>query len=112
MEANADVNATDNEGNTPVHIKCAGEVGKPLELHAIQVLHEYGAELDKRNVSGETCFQVAARCGHTEVLQLLFELDETGIRESIQTAEQKTTPPQPSTLALALRSDHLDTATW
>jgi hypothetical protein len=46
------------------------------------------------------------------VLQLLFELDEKTIREAIRTSEQKLTPPQLSTVALALHSDHLDTATW
>ena len=112
MESEADVNATDNEGNTPLHTKCAGEVNKPLELNAIQVLHEYGAEIDRRNAAGETCFQLAARSGHTEVLQLLFELDETTIRESIQFEEQKPEYKQASTLASTLRTDHLETAVW
>lgn len=112
MESDADVNATDNEGNTPLHTKCAGELNKPLELNAMRLLHEYGAEIDRRNNVGETCFHVAARCGHTEILQLLFELDETTIQESIQAAEQKAQYQQPSVMALTVRSDHLETAIW
>jgi ankyrin repeat protein len=68
--------------------------------------------LDKCNTNGETCFQLAARNGHTEILQLLFELDENTVRESIRTLEQKTSPTNLSTLALALQSDHLDSAIW
>lgn len=112
MESEADVNATDNEGNTPLHTKCAGELTKPLELEAIRVLHEYGAEIDRQNAMGETCFQLAARCGHTEVLQLLFDLDETNIRESIQLEEMKPEYKRASTLASAIRADHLETAIW
>jgi len=112
MESNADVNATDYDGNTPIHTKCTGELNKPIELNAIQVLHEYGAELDKCNLAGETCFHLAVRNGHTDILQLLFELDEQTIRESIQLSEQKLNQQTVSILALALRSDHLDAANW
>ncbi|UJR35409.1 hypothetical protein I4U23_028166 [Adineta vaga] len=112
LECNADINATDSDGNTPIHAKCAGEHNKPLELEAIRVLHEYGAELDRCNLKGETCFHLAARKGNTEVLQLLFELDETNMRESIQTIEQKANQPNVSIVGLAIRSDHLDSAMW
>jgi ankyrin repeat protein len=107
-----EVNAPDSDGNTPLHTKCAGEHKKPIELDAIQVLHEYGAELDKCNNNGETCFHLAAQNGHTEILKLLFELDETKVRESIRLSEEKANQQTMSTLALALRSDHLDTASW
>jgi ankyrin repeat protein len=83
-----------------------------LELDAIQVLHEYGAELDRCNSNGETCFHLAAQNGHTEVLQLLLELDENIIRESIRVSEEKADQHNLSTLALALHSDHLDAAIW
>ncbi len=107
-----DVNAPDYDGNTPLHTKCAGEHNKPIELDAIQLLHEYGAELDKCNSNGETCFHLAAQNGHTDILKLLFELDETTVRESIRVSEQKVNQQNMSTLAFALRSDHLDTAIW
>lgn len=106
------MNATDYDSNTPIHTKCTGELNKPIELEAIQVLHEYGAELDKCNLNGETCFHLAARNGHTNILQLLFDLDEHTVRESVQQAEQKFNQNHSSTLALALQSDHLDTAIW
>ncbi|CAF0768923.1 unnamed protein product [Adineta steineri] len=112
LESNADINVTDYDGNTPIHVKCAGERNKPIELDVIRVLHEYGAELDRCNLNGETCFHLAARNGHTEVLQLLFELDETTIRESVQAIEQKPNQENTSIIGLALRSDHLDSATW
>lgn len=106
------MNATDHDGNTPLHTKCAGEYNKPLELHAIQILHEYGASLNKCNSNDETCFHIAARSGHTEILRLLFELGEGTVRESVRTVEQKLSPQNFSTLALAIRNDHLDTAKW
>lgn len=112
IEANADVNVTDYDGNTPLHTKCAGELNKPLELEGIQMLHEYGAQLDRCNSNGETCFHVAARNGHTDVLQLLFDLDEQMVRESVGLSEQKSSEQSESTLAMALRSDHLDCAIW
>ncbi|CAF0870949.1 unnamed protein product [Rotaria sordida] len=112
VESNADINAIDNDGNTPLHTKCAGEYNKPLELNAIRILHEYGAVLDKCNANDETCFHLAARNGHTEILQLLFELDEKTIREAVRVAEQKLSPQNLSTLALAVRYDHLDSAIW
>jgi ankyrin repeat protein len=104
------VNAIDHEGNTPLHSKCAGELNKPIELKAINVLHDYGAEIGKLNSNGETCFHLGARNGRTEVLQLLFELNEDTIRESVQTIEQQEN--KLSILALALRADHLESATW
>ncbi|CAF3574213.1 unnamed protein product, partial [Rotaria sordida] len=112
VESNADINAIDNDGNTPLHTKCAGEYNKPLELNAIRILHEYGAVLDKCNANDETCFHLAARNGHTEILQLLFELDEKTIREAVRVAEQRLSPQNLSTLALAVRYDHLDSAIW
>lgn len=112
IESNADVNVTDYDGNTPLHTKCAGEINKPVELEAIQMLHEYGAQLDRWNLNGDTCFHVAARNGHTDVLQLLFELDEQTVRESVRLSEEKSNEQSESTLAMALRSDHLDCATW
>ncbi|CAF1414359.1 unnamed protein product [Adineta ricciae] len=112
LECNADINATDADGNTAIHAKCAGERNKPLELEAIRVLHEYGAELDRCNSKGETCFHLAARKGNTEVLQLLFELDETNMRESIQAIEQKPNEENISIVGLAIRSDHQDSAAW
>jgi hypothetical protein len=106
LDSFANVNATDNQGNTPIHDKCAGELNQSsLEFESIRILHEYGAQFDKRNNNGDTCFQVAIRHGHIEVLELLFELDETLVRESSRTSEQ-------STVALALREDQLDVATW
>lgn len=95
-----------------MHTKCAGEYNKPLELNAIQILHEYGAALNKCNANDETCFHLAARHGHTEVLKLLFELDEMTIREAVRAIEQKQNQQNLSTLALAVRYDHLSTATW
>jgi len=109
MESNADVNAVDYEGNTPLHTKCAGEHNQTIDLNGIRILHEYGADVDGLNSNGETCFQLAAKNGHVDVLELLFELDEKKVRESNQLAQQKSSP---STLALALQYDHLDVASW
>lgn len=95
-----------------LHTKCAGEVNKPLELNAIRCLYEFSAELGKPNGNGETCFHVAARNGHTEVLKLLFDLDENAIRTAVQEIEEKNSATTSSLVASAVRSDHLETATW
>ncbi len=49
MEAGALVNVEDLEGNTPLHVKCYGEVNKPAEMEAINMLLECGAKIALRN---------------------------------------------------------------
>ena len=49
MEAGVKPSVEDLEGNTPLHVKCYGEAGKPSEMEAINALIEYGAKLTARN---------------------------------------------------------------
>ncbi|CAF0731036.1 unnamed protein product [Didymodactylos carnosus] len=109
IESNATIDAPDHDGNTPLHIKCLGETGKPSELKTIKILHEYGAELCKRNYKSKMPFHLAAENGQTDALKLLLLLGEKDIRESIAS---ETAESVPSTLTLALRAGHLDTAVY
>ena len=49
MDLGACPNLEDMEGNTPLHVKCYGENGKPSELEAVEMLLNCGAKLGVRN---------------------------------------------------------------
>ena len=49
MNVGATPSAEDMEGNTPLHVKCYGETGKPSETEAVNILISSGAKLDIRN---------------------------------------------------------------
>ena len=49
LNAGIKVSVEDNEGNTPLHVKCYGETGKSSEIEAIQLLLGQGAKLTVRN---------------------------------------------------------------
>lgn len=68
--------------------------------------------MDVCNANDETCFHVASRHGHTEILRLLLDLGEKTIRETVRSVEQKENKQNLSTVALAICNDHLDTAVW
>ena len=54
MDAGALPSAEDKEGNTPLHVKCYGETGKPSETEAVSVLLQAGSKLDIRNSKART----------------------------------------------------------
>ena len=49
MMAGAKTNEEDCEGNTALHVKCYGEVGKSSEIPTIQLLIGSGAKIVMRN---------------------------------------------------------------
>ena len=49
MEAGARPNVEDAEGNTPLHVKCYGETGRPSETAAVALLLAMGAKVAARN---------------------------------------------------------------
>ena len=38
LEAGADIDAVDNDGNTPLHVMCYGEEGHETQLDSIEIL--------------------------------------------------------------------------
>jgi len=49
MAAGAKPSEEDAEGNTPLHVKCYGEVGKLSEIDAIKLLLESDAKITVKN---------------------------------------------------------------
>ena len=49
LDAGALINGEDSEGNTPLHVKCYGETGRPSELGCVELLLECDAKLTARN---------------------------------------------------------------
>lgn len=49
LDSGIKVSVEDNEGNTPLHVKCYGETRKPSEIQAIDMLLKQGAKLIVRN---------------------------------------------------------------
>jgi hypothetical protein len=49
LDYGGDVNATDLDGNSPLHVKCYGEKGKPSDLEAIEMLLYYDADYAAKN---------------------------------------------------------------
>ncbi|KAI0181241.1 ankyrin repeat-containing domain protein [Hypoxylon sp. FL1284] len=79
IHAKADVNHYDNRGQTPLmsFIKYRPEesrADKENMERIIRMLHEAGADLEKRNRDGETALHVAARSGKKVALKELLQL--------------------------------------
>jgi ankyrin repeat protein len=56
LESGADVATTDEYGNTPLHAAAAGAYSStvPLRLHVVQLLLQYGADINARNLDAHT----------------------------------------------------------
>ncbi|WP_333023961.1 ankyrin repeat domain-containing protein [Wolbachia endosymbiont of Pentidionis agamae] len=67
-EKKADVNATNKDGDTPLH--CAARNG---HTEAVKVLIKNGADVNARDERGYTPLYVAVMCGHKNILTLLLE---------------------------------------
>lgn len=66
IKLGADVNAQDNNGNTPLHNTASGFTGITTEL--IDLLIRNGADRNIKNNQGKTPFDVAVDLGHDEVI--------------------------------------------
>jgi ankyrin repeat protein len=80
LDKGADVNATDNEGSTPLHHSSSRRSGRGIQIPAkgsvegTRLLLEHGANIDAENNKGETPFQVALEEGHHEMVEFLWGL--------------------------------------
>ena len=78
IENNADVNAKDKHGNTPLHlVSVKGEKkiikkGKQDLSKTIELLTTGGADLNVQNELGDTPLHLAARTGHVNTIQHLI----------------------------------------
>ena len=68
IESGADVNAKNNNGNTPL---CVASSNEHIEI--VKLLLEYGADVNAKNNYGSTPLYLASECGHTEIVKLLLE---------------------------------------
>lgn len=110
LEAGAHVNAEDSESNTPLHVKCYGETGKPSELECIEMMLNKNVNLTIRNSRGLMPIHCCVMQGRTDVMQLLLKHDR---ENSIAIAFSKENPKNPPSLIhLALANDFPVCAEW
>ena len=69
LEAGADVNSTDEKGNT-ILMECVQNYEIPIK--AIKLLLEYGADPNLKNQNGETAITLATQVKNSEILKLLL----------------------------------------
>jgi len=67
----ADINAIDNEGNTPLHIAAGGYFLRLDPLEAVQYLIENGADINKLNNDRQTALDLAIIRGNAKVINFL-----------------------------------------
>ncbi|XP_048588484.1 uncharacterized protein LOC116619849 isoform X3 [Nematostella vectensis] len=110
LEAGANIDCVDHDGNTPLHVKCYGETGEPTDLECIEKMLMKGAPLTIRNDRGLMPIHCCAMQGRVDSIQALLLFDSDGhIRRSLD-MEDECSPP--SLLHLAAANDHLECAEW
>ncbi|ESO91608.1 hypothetical protein LOTGIDRAFT_233395 [Lottia gigantea] len=110
LECEAVIDSEDCEGNTPLHVKCYGESGKPSELPCIELLLNKKADQTKRNHKGLLPIHCCAMQGRTDVMQLLMTFDTE--QKLIRTLNEEEDRHPPSLLHLALANDFIDASYW
>lgn len=79
LEAGADVNARDINGDTPIHAYISGTtpVGRAdpavVEAQGVRLLARYGAEANTENYTDEAPIHVAAKLGYPTVIRVLVQ---------------------------------------
>ncbi|PAA58226.1 hypothetical protein BOX15_Mlig031509g1 [Macrostomum lignano] len=104
LQLNADVNASDLEGNTHLHL--AASVGN---LEVIKLLRRHGASLDKVNFCNATPLDVAEHKGQTAVRAVLEKSESPDVsaddaKPQVATPEQKGQCSKPDELATEQKS--------
>ncbi|KAK3101728.1 hypothetical protein FSP39_005894 [Pinctada imbricata] len=110
LDSGAMVDAEDSEGNTPLHVKCYGESGRPSDMTSIEILLNKNANLCKRNNRGLLPIHCCAMQGRIDVMRMMMRYDVDGfLAKSISSEEDK---KPPSLLHLAIANDAIDCARW
>ncbi|XP_053383962.1 uncharacterized protein LOC123536322 isoform X2 [Mercenaria mercenaria] len=110
LEAGAHVNAEDSESNTPLHVKCYGETGKPSDIECIQMLLNKNVSLTIRNSRGLMPIHCCVMQGRIDVMQMLINHDKTNAMAAALSKESDKKPP--SLMHLSLANDFPECAEW
>ncbi|VDI27930.1 Hypothetical predicted protein, partial [Mytilus galloprovincialis] len=110
LDSGALVDAEDSEGNTPLHVKCYGETGKPAEMASIELLLHKNANICKRNNRSLLPIHCCAMQGRIDVMKMLIRNDQEGLMIKTINAEEDQNPPSLPHLAVA--NDFIDSAKW
>ncbi|XP_032894096.1 uncharacterized protein LOC116984113 [Amblyraja radiata] len=107
IEHGADVNWSDGDGNTPLHMMCYGEMKKPARLDCLKLMLSHKATIEILNKKDLLPIHCAAIQGRIDVIELLLQFDvEEQTRAKLMTAKA------PSVLYLSVASDHIECAEW
>ena len=63
LEAGANIDAVDHDGNTPLHVKCYGESGESTDLECIEKMVMIAQMLIKAEKSGALLDKILVLCG-------------------------------------------------
>ncbi|XP_050411091.1 uncharacterized protein LOC126825502 [Patella vulgata] len=110
LDMEAVIDCEDAEGNTPLHVKCYGESGKPSQLSCIELLLNKKADQTKRNNKGLLPIHCCAMQGRIDVMKLLMRYDNE--RKVIRTLNDEEERHPPSLLHLSLANDFIDACYW
>ncbi|XP_029452950.1 uncharacterized protein LOC115089116 isoform X2 [Rhinatrema bivittatum] len=105
----ADINWTDANGNSALHMVSYGEPGKKDLLDCLQFLLTCKISRRKWNNKGLLPIHCAAIQGRTAIIRLLLEDDEEA-RATVEESFLKTKAPSP--LSMAVANSHLECAKW
>jgi ankyrin repeat protein len=76
LNAGADPNARDDSGDNPiiedVSVEACYGIGQENRLKIVELLIQSGANVNLRNVNGNSAINTAAQCGNTKLVELLI----------------------------------------
>uniref|UniRef100_UPI00398EB846 uncharacterized protein n=1 Tax=Pristiophorus japonicus TaxID=55135 RepID=UPI00398EB846 len=107
IDHGADVNWSDVDGNTPLHVMCFGEMQKPARLDCLKLLLSHKAAIERWNNKELLPIHCAARQGRIDVIQLLQQFNS---EEQMITKLMK--GKAPSLLYLSVANKHIECAIW
>ncbi|XP_051886670.1 serine/threonine-protein phosphatase 6 regulatory ankyrin repeat subunit A-like [Pristis pectinata] len=107
IDHGADVNWSDGDGNTPLHMMCYGEMMKPARLDCLKLMLSHKATIERLNNKDLLPIHCAAMQGRIDVIQLLLQFDtEEQMISKLMMAKA------PSVLYLSVASNHIECAQW
>ncbi|PAA55755.1 hypothetical protein BOX15_Mlig030254g2 [Macrostomum lignano] len=113
LEAGADVQLRDREGNQALHVKCFGEDGKQSQLDLIRFLLDNDASPTSKNDKDLMPIHCAALQGRTDVINLLLTHDASvGGGAILRSLGQESSTHPPSLVCLSLTGGFVECADW